>query len=145
VPDPEWSIWYRDLFDRECPASEDVRGQGVARGLTELWARHLFEGVNGLSAFELVWTDSRPPIGVVGDLNGARRLRAWMFGARESTDRGYVADADARLLAMVVAAHIALIRVGESSERILAAARNTDDRGEFETQLRALSDHGEGA
>jgi hypothetical protein len=38
-------VWYRDTFDRETRPSVDVRGQGLVEGLTELWARHLFETV----------------------------------------------------------------------------------------------------
>jgi hypothetical protein len=36
VPDAAWEAWYQDIFDRECPPSVDVRGQGLAKGLTEL-------------------------------------------------------------------------------------------------------------
>ena len=45
APEAEWQVWYQDTFDRECPPSVDVRGRGLVSGLTELWARHLFETV----------------------------------------------------------------------------------------------------
>jgi len=68
-PEAEWQVWYRDTFDRECPPSVDVSGFGLAKGLTELWARHLFEAVGvdgkgGFSRFHLWWKQEGKTIDV---------------------------------------------------------------------------------
>jgi hypothetical protein len=140
-PEAEWQLWYRDLFDRECPPSIELRGRGLLTGLIELWARHLFETVRpdgrlGFSRFNL-WYESRS-IEIDGDPAGAARLRAWLFGDQEHTLRGYVDEADPTLLALLAATHASLLAAGRSSTLILAAAASAVDRRDLEARLAGL-------
>ncbi|MEJ2209503.1 MAG: hypothetical protein P8129_10760 [Anaerolineae bacterium] len=146
MPDQvDWEVWYRDTFDRECPPSVDARGHGLVRGLTELWARHLFEtvrpdGGQGFSRFHLRRKPGEP-VQIEGDQEGAARLRAWVFGEQEHTERGYVEAGDARLLSQIAAAHAALLGAGRptsGSPQILAAAAAAHDRQAFERYLRSV-------
>jgi hypothetical protein len=142
APDAAWEVWYRDLFDRETPLMMDVRGHGLLQGLTELWARVLFEtvrpgGGRGFSRFHLRW-NQRQAVKVEGPWEGATRLREWVFGAQEHTSRGYVAAGDTQLLERVAFTHATLLLAGRSAEPILAAAATCADRPEFEGQLAAL-------
>ena len=126
APDAAWEVWYRDMFDRETPLLLDVRGRGLLEGVTELWARILFEtvrpgGVKGFSRFHLRW-DRKPAVQVEGSWEGATRLREWVFGTREHTSQGYVAAGDAQLLERVAFTNATLLLAGQSAEPILAAA-----------------------
>ncbi|MFN2227109.1 MAG: hypothetical protein ACK2UY_12395 [Anaerolineae bacterium] len=137
----KWEVWYRDTFDRDCPPSVDVRGQGLVEGLTELWARHLFEAVRprggqGFSRFHLR-REPGPPVQIRGDREGATRLRTWVFGGQEHTERSYVEAGDAWLLSQIAAAHAALLGTGRSAEEILATAAQVRDRQDFEDYLRS--------
>lgn len=141
-PEAMWEVWYRDTFDRECPPSVDVRGRGLVKGLTELWARHLFEtvrpdGGEGFSRFHLRWEPAQL-VHIRGDRKGAIRLRAWVFGRQTHTRVGYVEAGDARLLSQVAAAHAHLLLAGGTSEQLLAAAAEAQDRKDFERRLLAL-------
>ena len=137
----QWKLWYRDTFDRECPPQIDAQGQGLRDGLIELWARHLFETVRpesgrGFSRFYLQWTpDGRAEI--KGDMEGARRLRKWIFGDQKHTRGGYVQAGDKRLLTRVATAHHQLLAAGQTSAPILALARTAASRRAF---VQALSD-----
>jgi len=139
MADAEWEVWYRDTFDRETPPSADVSGRGLAWGLTELWARHLFEAVDGFSQFWLVRKDPPTTVEIEGDVQGARRLKAWVFGMKTALQHDYVTEADPVLLPAIVGGHLALIRAGESSARILATAAAGDDREAFQRWLLAIS------
>jgi hypothetical protein len=140
-PEVEWQLWYRDLFDRDCPPSVEIRGRGLIAGLIELWARHLFETVRpdgrlGFSRFNL-WSESRS-ITIEGDPAGAARLRGWLFGTQEHTQRGYVAAADPDLLSLLATTHASLLAAGLTSAPILLAAAASPDRPTFETRLATL-------
>jgi hypothetical protein len=142
TPEAEWQLWYRDLFDRECPPAVELRGRGLVVGLTELWARHLFETVRpngslGFSRFNL-WTKPRS-IAIDGDRAGAARLRSWVFGDKTESRRGYIAEGNAALLGQIAAAHARLIAAGDSAEPILAVAASAADRADFEVRLAGLS------
>jgi hypothetical protein len=142
APQAEWEVWYRDTFDRECPPSIDARGQGLVQGLKELWARHLFEtvrpgGGRGFSRFHLLWKPARA-VAIEGDWQGATRLRGWIFGGKQHSRRGYVAEGDARLLSQVVEAHAALLLAERSGAEILAAAAEARDRRDFEQRLKSI-------
>jgi hypothetical protein len=130
----EWEVWYRDTFDRECPPRLEVRGQGLVEGLVELWARYLFESIDGFSQFSLRWK-GQAWIEIAGDVTGARRLRQWVFGSKEHAERGYVTEADPQVLRVVAAAHATLALAGQTSEAILSAAASAADRDEFESLL----------
>ncbi len=141
APEATWKVWYRDTFDRETRPSVDVRGQGLIEGLTELWARHLFEtvrpgGGEGFSRFHLQW--ERGTVQVGGDRSGAARLREWVFGSQTRATRGYRAAGDARLLDQVAGTHAQLVVAELLGEQILAAAAEAVDRGDFERRLAAL-------
>ena len=143
APEAEWEVWYRDTFDRETPPSVDVRGLGLVKGLTELWARHLFEtvrpgGGTGFSRFHLRWQDGYAQI--ASDRTGAARLREWVFGDKEHSRRGYVQEGDARLLARIANAHAHLILAGQSGEQILSLAASAEDRRDFEARLPNLAE-----
>jgi hypothetical protein len=143
VSEAEWEVWYRDTFDRECPPSVDVSGRGLVEGLMELWARHLFEtvrpgGGKGFSRFHIRWEESWAEID--GDWEGATRLREWVFGAKKHTKRGYVEEADARLLEEIALTHAILISADQTSEQILAAAAAAQDRQDFEIRLSRLTE-----
>jgi hypothetical protein len=137
----QWEVWYRDTFDRECPPSIDVSGKGLVQGLTELWARHLFEtirpgGMTGFSHFHLRWEEGF--VNIEGDRQGAYRLREWIFGSKKHTRKGYIAAGDARLLNKLSATHAALLLSGRSSQPILALAAAAKNRKEFEAQIADL-------
>lgn len=143
APEAEWEVWYRDTFDRDCPPSVDVSGRGLAKGLMELWARHLFEtvrpsGSKGFSRFHVRWEGAWAEID--GDWEGATRLRQWVFGAKQRSQRGYVEEGDAHLLEKIAVAHAHLILSGQTCEQILAAAAAAQDRQDFETRLSGLTE-----
>jgi hypothetical protein len=142
LSEAEWEVWYRDTFDRECPPSVDVSGRGLVKGLMELWARHLFEtvrpgGGKGFSRFHIRWEGSWAEID--GDWDGATRLREWVFGTKKHSQRGYVGEADARLLEEIALTHAILISANQTSEQILAAAAAAKDRQDFEMRLSRLT------
>ena len=136
-----WEVWYQDVFDREAPSRVEISGTGLANGLTELWARHLFEtvqatGQEGFSRFSLPWRQGT--ITIQGDWEGAKRLRGWMFGEKDHSYHGYVAEADLTLLTKVAHAHLSLIGREQTSEPILALAAKTNDQANFVNQLEKL-------
>lgn len=140
-PDEEWAVWYADTFDRDSPPRSEVSGRGLVKGLMQLWARHLFEtvrpdGQSGFSTFHLKWRQGRVEIN--GDREGARRLRGWMFGKKESSYKGYAAEADPALLKKVAVAHAHLIKSGEKAEQILTIARAAKDGADFSNRLDGL-------
>jgi hypothetical protein len=137
-PNEEWVVWYVDTFDRDAPPRIDVRGRGLVEGLTQLWARHLFEtvrpdGQSGFSSFHLKWKGGR--VEIDGDREGARRLRGWMFGKKESSYKGYAAEADPALLRKVAVAHARLIERRQKAEQILVTARAATDGADFSNRL----------
>jgi hypothetical protein len=140
APEAEWQVWYQDTFDRECPRQVEVAGRGLAKGLIELWARHLFEkvrtdGKKGFSRFNLWWKQKGQSIEVVGEWEGATRVRAWVFGEKQRSYKGYVQEGDEKLLSKVAATHAALALACQTSEIILAAARIAINRKDFEARL----------
>ena len=144
APEAEWAVWYRDMFDRECPPSVEVRGRGLAKGLIELWARHLFEtvrpeGGRGFSRFHLRWAQTGG-IAIDGSWEGASRVREWVFGKKEHTRKGYVKEGDARLLEKIAVAHANLILAQRSCEEILEAAAAAKDRRDFESGLSGFTE-----
>ncbi len=111
----------------------------------ELWARHLFEtvqrdGGEGFSSFHLLSEEAR--IDIQGPWNGAVRLRKWVFGDKEHSVKGYVAEGEASVLKMIAIAHAVLFLSGRTSEPILAAALVSADRRQFEKTLAGLAAHG---
>jgi hypothetical protein len=140
-PDEEWAVWYEDTFNRDDPPRIDVKGRGLVEGLAQLWARHLFESVRpdgqrGFSSFYLKWKQGR--IYIDGGREGSRRLREWMFGKKESSYKGYAAEADPVLLKKVATAHAHLIERQQKAEQILAIAPAAKDRTDFANRLDAL-------
>lgn len=139
--DEKWEIWYSDTFDREAPPTVDVRGRGLIKGLAELWARHLFEtvqfnGQHGFSSFHLAWRGGY--ITIDGDWQGAMRLRSWLFGQKDRTDRGYVQEADAYLLDRIAYAHTCLIDNKQITQQILALVNATSSAEDFIRHLDGL-------
>ena len=110
------------------------------QGLTELWARHLFEtvqasGQKGFSRFNLWWEQRGQSIEVVGDWEGQIRLRKWVFGDKRTARAGYVRAGDKKLLTKVAEVHSKLILAGQTNEAILTAARAAASRKDLETRL----------
>jgi hypothetical protein len=140
-PTEQWEIWYDDTFDRDAPSSVDVRGRGLAKGLAELWARHFFESVRsdgqqGFSSFQLHW--KRGNINILGDREGAKRLRDWLFGKKEHSYKGYVAEANSSLLNTLAHVHARLIDKRQVTQQMLAVAVIAKDRKDFEDRLYKL-------
>ena len=136
-----WELWYRDRFDHDCPPSIDVSGAMLSIGLAELWARHLFEtvlrsGGAGFSSFTLRWRDRS--LAVDGSAVGALQLRQWLFGEKEQSWSGYVAEAEPILLAAFVATHARLIDRPAITEQILLLAEQFPERASFLQELHRL-------
>ena len=143
APEQEWEVWYRDMFDRECPPSVEVSGRGLVGGLIELWARYLLETVRpegqlGFSRFHLR-RENAPGIQIDGDITGALRLRGWIAEDGIKSGRRHVEQGDRTLLTRVAVAHAQLALAGRSGAEILAAAAGEADRDEFERQLADLN------
>jgi hypothetical protein len=139
LPEAAWEVWYEDMFDRECPPSVEVGGQGLVKGLMELWARHLLEtvrpnGSEGFSRFHLAWGE-KGFAKIVGNWQGATRLRKWIFGVKVYRGGGHTKAGDTRLLEAVGVALAHLILAGKTSQEILAAAAEAIDREEFEARI----------
>ena len=84
-----WKVWHTDLFDRECPPNVEVTGDGLVRGLVELWTRELHQGLAGLSGFALHWNGQAQPIKIVtGNIYALDKLRGWAFGGMGKTGPG---------------------------------------------------------
>jgi hypothetical protein len=140
----EWEIWYQDTFDRECPRQVEIAGQRLVEGLIQLWARHLFEtvqpdGQRGFSRFNLWWKQERKSITIVGTWEGQVRMRGWVYGDERGTSRGYMAEGDRALLHKVATTHQDYILRGGTSEAILATAKASENRQDFEEQLSSLA------
>jgi hypothetical protein len=141
--DAEWEVWYQDVFDRECPRQVEVIGRGLVTGLTELWARHLFEtigvdGQRGFSRFDLWWKQEGKSVEVIGAWDGMVRLREWVFGDKRQVYKGYVEEGDRGLLMRVARVHSCLVLAGQTSERILAAVESCLSREDLQGQLLSL-------
>jgi hypothetical protein len=131
----EWEVWYRDTFDRECPAKVEVRGKALADGLAELWARYLTDtvegdGTIGFSHFWLEWDERRIDLTDKYQTqcwSGARRLRAWLVCPTDH-ESGYVANAAPVLLRQLTLAHARHADRPRAAEWILTMALNARDQ-----------------
>ena len=90
-PSAAWKIQYDDTFDRETPSSVEVAGKGLYPGLVELWARFLFETVQGgsmrgFSEFSL-WIPQLI-VRVDGDMTVAHKMKQWVFGSATTSMHG---------------------------------------------------------
>ena len=142
APEQEWEVWYRDMFDRDCPPSVEVKGRGLVGGLKELWARYLLETVRpeghiGFSRFHLR-RENAPGIQIDGEFDGALRLRGWIVADGIKSGRRHAEQGDRTLLTQVAVAHGRLALAGRSGAEILEAATGAADRDEFERQLADL-------
>ena len=140
-PTEEWEIWYVDTFDHDAPPGLELRGRGLVAGLAELWARHLFEAVTvdgqpGFSSFQLRWKQGN--INIHGDWEGAKRLRHWLFGEKETTHKGYVAEAHPSLLTALAYVHGRLVDREQSAVQIFILAVSALNRQDFEDRLYLL-------
>ena len=138
APDASWKVRYWDTFDREMPPGIEASGRGLAKGLYELWIRHLYETVTpgmgiGFSRFNLVWDDGY--VTVDGDLQGALRLREWAFFGKASSQKSYRELADVDFLQRIAILHAHLVLAGQSSEAMLQEAAGAPDKGGFEAWL----------
>lgn len=134
-----WQLWYKDLFDRQCPAEMESEGEGLVRGLTELWLRHLAEGVHGLSRFTLACKNPLQYVEIARPERDAMlTLRRWVFRVDDpdaTVDRKTV---DFYVLDSLVAAHARLILGGHTVQPIVHLARTAPDVSDFVLALTAL-------
>ncbi len=142
LPDQDWEVWYRDMFDRECPPSVEVRGRGLVKGLMELWARYLLETVRpeeriGFSRFYLRRGNS-PAVEIKGDLGSALNLRRWIAVPEIRGGRSYLNQGDTRLLSRIAVVHAGLLQAGRDASEILSAATKADNQPDFERLLDSL-------
>jgi hypothetical protein len=140
APEAKWTLWYQDLFDRECPRQVEMQGWGILQGLVELWTRHLFESVSvdgekGFSRFNLWWENEKKSITINGDWQGMQRLRKWVFGNKRTLRKGYLQDSDTELIQKIARIHGCLILDGQNSKPILTLVTNSENRDDFESHL----------
>jgi hypothetical protein len=86
----------------------------------------------------LRWSERRS-VQIKGSGPGASKLRQWLFGEKRTSLKGYVAEADGRLLGEIAVTHAKLILAGGSPEQILEAAQAAPDRRAFEQELARLA------
>ena len=132
-----WELWYRDLFDRECPPQCEAKGVGLVEGLKKLWERRLCEGATGLASFHLQCGPRRIDIAGDGSGGAAAQLRRWTFPAHGDADRD--AAADDEVLEKVAATHAVLVRRGSNAQPIFQAAAEATSREQFLTRLANLA------
>jgi len=142
APSAKWELWYQDTFDWEAPRQVETSGRGLTAGLTELWARTLFEtvtadGKKGFSRFNLWLEQDSKSVSIVGEWQGMVRLRRWIFGEKQHARR-IVPVANKGLLKRLAALHGHFVCSGQTSERILAAAAVCESRRDFEEHLSRL-------
>ena len=130
-----WEIWFQDMFDRECPREAVVSGEGLLKGLVELWSLYLYETIRenhsmGFSRFNLWLKQEGRSVEIVGDLDGAVKLREWVFEETRQRSGGNV-----ELLERIAAAHINLMMKDETSFHILKTAKEMGSLREFESHL----------
>jgi len=136
-----WKIIHEDLFDRDVRPTVDAEGQGLADGLSELWARYLISqigpgGVGGLARFSLSWSGAgvqMPPASKAGS-----QVREWVFGAKPDTSRGYRSAGDSELLDLIGRVHAGLLVAGRSGDEVLDLAGAADTKEAFAEALGAL-------
>ena len=139
----DWEIWYQDSFDQDCPRQLELTGSGLATGLVELWARHLYEtvqpnGTFGFSRFNLWWRQQRISIEIVGEVIGQVKIRNWVFGEQHLVSSNLVDIADTGLLKLIGEIHAKLILRGQTSEEIILIAHLINDRENFIEQINKL-------
>jgi hypothetical protein len=94
------------------------------------------DGHTGFSDFTLSFDDGATRgIGIEGSLEGARKMRAWVFGGVRSTTRGLLDEADVRVLDLVARAHARKRQTSGVSARLLDLAAAASDVREFEERL----------
>ncbi len=135
----EWQIWYQDTFDRECPRQVEISGRGLVEGLIELWTRHLYEtvqanGQKSFSRFNLWWQQEHKSIKVVGEWDGAIRLREWIYADKRRPNKAYK-----DLLKRIAITHKNQILNHKTSAEILAAAKASENCEAFEAWLRKIT------
>jgi hypothetical protein len=147
LPLAQWRLYYADAFDRDSSPRLELEGVGLAEGLTELWARHLFEciqvsGVWGFATFYLSWLE--PEVGVVKHVEISRqsrakeqlRLRHWVFGDKRRLYQGYLAEGDEALLKRLGLAHTRLLAQGGCTEDILVVLGQSQKVKDFAAKLK---------
>ena len=143
APNVEWEVWSEDTFDREARPIKDAGGQGLLDGLTALWLRFLletirYEGNQGFTRFYL----RHPPaaaLTIKGPIDGAARLRYWVFGTDKREISDYLKVADRWLLELIISVHARLLVDESSSEPILKIAVEAADQSRFEAHLAELA------
>ncbi len=141
----QWEIWYQDNFDLSTSRQKVAVGNGLIQGLIELWARHLYETIQpegdlGFSKFNLWWIQRKISIDIVGDIDGQKKLRDWLFGERRWDTLGYKGIVDKDLLRIIAETHSKLLLKGQYSQEIIAKARISNSREAFIGLINFLGD-----
>lgn len=138
----EWDLWYQDRFELGSPRRIELSGQGLANGLVELWARHLYEtvqsdGVTGFAKFDLWWKNEFWPVLIFGDEEGQVKIRQWVYGGGEANPN-YLDTADRTLLAEIAETHAGLLRNELESDAIISIASGSKSKIDFLAGLNGL-------
>ncbi|MBG0788819.1 MAG: hypothetical protein H0S79_27325, partial [Anaerolineaceae bacterium] len=119
-----------------------LSGEGLANGLVELWARHLFETVQpdgqiGFAKFDLWWKNEFWPVLIFGDEGGQLKIRQWVYGEGEAGPN-YLDTADRPLLRAIAETHAQLLTNELESDEIITLASKSNSRAEFLVALNAM-------
>jgi len=138
-----WQLWYQDTFDREAPRKVEAEGEGLEKGLYELWKRHLSEtvmegGGRGFARFNLWWVEAGKSVEVVGGWGAQLKLRGWVYKWGKFIRTGRKVQLDEGLLQKIASVHADLIRGGETSERILDAVSKVGSKAEYVAWLEMM-------
>ena len=134
--DESWQVWYQDNFDRETPRRVEAAGEGLEYGIFELWRRHFSEtilanGGRGFACFNLWWAEAGCSVEVVGDWEAQGQLRKWLLDHGWKEEESFGKELDGDLLRMIASRHAALVRRGETSERLLEKVLEVESKAEF--------------
>ena len=136
-----WEIWSSDLFDRDARPLVETNGEGLARGLSELWLRHLDETVQangslGLTRFHLGW--ERGQVHIHGNTRGGLRLKQWLIPAGPLSSEDYLDQETAAPLLRLGRMHLRVLDHPDAAQLLLEAAATADDFASFGSVFEAL-------
>lgn len=136
----EWEIWYQDNFDLESQRQLEIAGNGLVKGLMELWVRHLYETISptggmSFSHFNLWCKKYKRSIKIEGDIKGLLRIRQWVFGKYGLYEKNYMEIADQEILNTIANVHWKLSRENKSSEPIVDVANKSKSAKDFISRI----------
>lgn len=142
ISNASWDLWYQDRFELGSPRQIELSGQGLANGLVELWARHLYEtvkpdGLTGFAKFDLWWKNQFWPVRIFGDEEGQVKIRQWVYVEGE-TGQNYLDTADRVLLRAIAETHAQLLRNELESDAIILISSDSESKADFLAALNQL-------